>query len=255
MPTPRTSSIRPGVPHRSRCPHFALWLLIAVTPLALSTRPAHAQADSASSLSPAQRRALLLAPTRAFWKAKAPDTVALDVETSRGTFTIELIREWAPNGVDRFYNLARAGFFDDSRFYRVLPFYIAQFGHPASPAIGATWRDRKLRPDSVRTSNERGTLTYAQFTPRDRATTLFINLRDNVNLDTLGFAPIGRVIEGIEVADSLYGGYGEIPASPAPMGNPRRFYGESNRFLDKEYPKLDRILSITVRSSSSARRP
>ncbi len=221
--------------------------LLALAPLAFIALPASAQSGAASSLSPAQRRALLLDPTRSFWRTKAPDTVTVDMTTSRGLIAIELIRAWAPNGVDRFYNLARAGFFDDSRFYRVLPYYIAQFGHPGSPAIGAAWRERKLRPDSVRSSNERGTLTYAQFTPRDRATTLFINLRDNVNLDTLGFAPIGRVVEGMEFADSLYGGYGEIPASPAPMGNPRRFYGESNRFLDKEYPKLDRILSITVR--------
>ena len=174
------------------------------------------------------------------------------METSRGTMTIELIREWAPNGVDRFYNLARAGFFDDSRFYRVLPFYIAQFGHPASPSVGATWRERKIRPDSVRSSNVRGTITYAQFTPRDRSTTLFINLNENVSLDSSGFAPIGRVIAGMESADSLYSGYGEIPASPAPMGNPRRFYGESNRFLDKTYPKLDRIISVRVRADSAA---
>lgn len=247
MTTPNSPRARERAPRRHAIRRRALPLLVAVAPLALPVQRASAQADSVASLSPAQRRALLLAPTRAFWKATAPDTVALDVATSRGTFTIELIRAWAPIGVDRFYNLARAGFFDDSRFYRVLPFYIAQFGHPASPAIGATWRERKLRPDSVRSSNERGTLTYAQFTPRDRATTLFINLRDNINLDTLGFAPIGRVIAGLEVADGLYGGYGEIPASPAPMGNPRRFYGESNRFLDKAYPKLDRIVSITVR--------
>lgn len=187
-------------------------------------------------------------PTRPFWKTRAPDTVALDMETSRGTITIELIREWAPNGVDRFYNLARAGFFDDSRFYRVLMFYIAQFGHPASPAVGAVWRERKLRPDSVRTSNVRGTVTYAQFTPRDRSTTLFINLNDNLSLDSLGFAPIGRVVAGMEAADGLYSGYGELPTSPAPVGNPRRFYGESNKFLDKEYPELDRILAIRVRA-------
>jgi cyclophilin family peptidyl-prolyl cis-trans isomerase len=104
----------------------------------------------------------------------------------------------------------------------------------------------------VRTTNDRGTLTYAQFTPRDRATTLFINLRYNPSLDTLGFAPIGRVIAGMGVADSLYSGYGEIPASPAPLGNPRRFYGESNRFLDKEYPKLDRIVAIRLRAPGAA---
>jgi len=224
---------------------LALGALLSATPW--SSR-AGAQAAGEVPRSAAQRRALLLAPTRSFWRAAAPDTVLVDVETSRGTITLELIRAWAPNGVDRFYNLARAGFFDDSRFYRVLPFYIAQFGHPGSPAVGATWRDRKLRPDSVRTTNDRGTLTYAQFTPRDRATTLFINLRYNPSLDTLGFAPIGRVIEGMGVADSLYSGYGEIPASPAPLGNPRRFYGESNRFLDKEYPRLDRIVAMRIRA-------
>lgn len=224
------------------------WTLLATCSALVLSQPASAQTDTtAATLTPAQRRARLLSPAHAFWKTTAPDTSSFLVETSQGSFTLDLIRAWAPHGVDRFYNLARAGFFDDARFYRVLPFYIAQFGLPASPAVGATWRERKLRPDSVRSSNVRGTLTYAQFTRRDRATTLFFNLRDNLNLDTLGFAPIGRVVEGMEVADALYSGYGEIPASPAPLGNPRRFYAESNRFLDKEYPKLDRIVSITLR--------
>lgn len=231
---------------------LARLVVVALGTVGLAALPLAAQATSDVPRTAAGRRALLLAPTRPFWRTQAPDTVVIDVETSRGTISIELIRAWAPNGVDRFYNLARAGFFDDSRFYRVLPFYIAQFGHPGSPAVGATWRDRKIRPDSVRTTNDRGTLTYAQFTPRDRATTLFINLRYNPSLDTLGFAPIGRVIDGLPVADSLYSGYGEIPASPAPMGNPRRFYGESNRFLDQAYPKLDRIIAMRVRAPGGA---
>jgi peptidyl-prolyl cis-trans isomerase A (cyclophilin A) len=230
-------------------PSFVVALFVAAAVAAVTILPnrAVAQDRPVTPTTPAQRRALLLDPTRPFWRTKAPDTVVVDMETSRGTITIELMREWAPNGVDRFYNLARAGFFDDSRFYRVLPFYIAQFGHPASPAVGAAWRERKIRPDSVRTSNVRGTLTFAQFNPRDRAHTLFLNLNDNVALDSLGFAPIGRVIEGMENADGIYAGYGEIPVSPAPIGNPRRFYGESNRFLDKEYPELDRIVAVRVR--------
>lgn len=231
--------------HRSGARHRRL-LVGTLAVLALYSSDISAQSTDAP-LTAAQRRALLLAPARAFWRTQAPDTVIVDIETSRGNIVLELLREWAPNGVDRFYNLARAGFFDDSRFYRVLPFYIAQFGHPGSPAIGATWRDRKIRPDSVRTTNDRGTLTYAQFTPRDRATTLFFNLRYNPSLDTLGFAPIGRIVEGMSIADSLYAGYGEIPASPAPMGNPRRFYGESNRYLDQAFPKLDRIVTMKVR--------
>lgn len=228
--------------------------LAVCTALVLTAQAGWAQETPQPSLSPAQRRALLMDPSRPFWKAQAPDTVTLDMETSRGTIAIELIRAWAPNGVDRFYNLARAGFFDDSRFYRVIMFYIAQFGHPASPAVGAVWRERKLRPDSVRASNVRGTVTYAQFTPKDRTTTLFINLNDNASLDSLGFAPVGRVVAGMDVADGLYSGYGELPASPAPMGNPRRFYGESNRFLDKEYPELDRIIAVRVRQPGGERR-
>lgn len=186
-------------------------------------------------------------PARPFWKTKAPDTVTVDVETSKGTMTVELLREWSPAGVDRFYNLARAGFYDDTRFYRVLPYYIAQFGMAASPAVDGVWRARKIRADTAVAKNERGTLTYAQHNPRERSTTLFFNLRDNPNLDSLHFTPIGRITAGMEVADSLYGGYADIPTSPAPIGNPRRFYAESNRFLDKEYPKMDRIISIKMR--------
>lgn len=240
---------------------FAVWCSAApeawaqssgTTPPTAKVPPAAAAPSrDAGPSTAAERRALLLAPARPFWRTRAPDTAVVEMETSKGTIVLELIREWAPAGVDRFYNLARAGFFDDTRFYRVLPFYIAQFGHPASPAVGAIWRERKLRPDSVRTSNVRGTLTYAQFNPRDRSTTLFINLNDNVSLDSLGFAPIGRVVQGMEAADQIYSGYGELPSSPSPMGNPRRFYGESNRFLDKEYPQLDRILSIRVRTDST----
>lgn len=227
---------------------FARCTALLVAVLLVWTYPASAQGDSTPPpLTAAQRRVRLTNPAHPFWKAQAPDTAIFDVETSRGTFTLQLVREWAPSGVDRFYNLARAGFFDDTRFYRVLPFYIAQFGLASSPAVDAIWRDRKIRRDSVRASNVRGALTFAQHTPRDRSSTLFFNLRDNPTLDSLGFTPIGRVIEGMEVVDSVYSGYGELPSSPSPKGNPRRFYGESNRYLDKAYPKLDRIVAIRVR--------
>ncbi len=206
-----------------------------------------AQGDSVPALTPAQRRARLANPAHPFWKTQAPDSARFEVETSRGTMILQLVRAWAPAGVDRFYNLARAGFFDDTRFYRVLPFYIAQFGLASSPATDAIWRERKLRRDSVAASNVRGALSFAQNTPRDRSSTLFFNLRDNPTLDSLGFAPIGQVIEGMEVADSIYSGYGELPSSPAPMGNPRRFYAETNRYLDKAYPKLDRIIAIRLK--------
>jgi len=195
---------------------------------------------------PAQRRALLLAPTHSFWSTRAPDTVTADIETSRGTITIELLREWAPRGVDRFYNLARAGYFDDSRFYRVVYGFVAQFGIAGDPAIARLWSQQKLRPDSARVPNARGTITYAQFKRTDRTTNLFINLHDNPSLDSLGFAPIGRVVQGMEVADSLYSGYGELTMADPPLGDGKRLYRESNKYMDAEYPKLDRIRKVTI---------
>lgn len=223
--------------------------MVLATP---GTSAAQARPNAASQVptTPAQRRALLLAPTRAFWSARAPDTVTADIETSRGTITLELVREWAPNGVDRFYNLARAGYYDDSRFYRVVYGFVAQFGIAGDPVIARLWNQRKVRADSVRSPNVRGAISYAQYKPTERTTNLFINLRDNPKLDTLGFAPIGRVVQGMDVADSLFARYAELPMSNPPMGDAKRLYRESNKYMDAEYPKMDRILKITIRPPS-----
>jgi peptidyl-prolyl cis-trans isomerase A (cyclophilin A) len=237
-------------------------LLLAATFMAVATQAMSAQSRgrgvSTATQTPqtaAQRRALLLDPTRPFWSAHAPETFTADVETSRGTVTIEFVRAWAPVGVDHFYNLARAGFFDDSRFFRVLYGFVAQFGIAGDPAVGRVWGNRTIPADSVRQHNVRGTLAYGQNKPSDRATNVFINLSDNPSLDTLRFAPIGHVVSGMEVADSLYAGYGEFPTSDAPLGNPKRLYAEANKFLDEKYPKLDRIVKITIRPDTSARAP
>jgi peptidyl-prolyl cis-trans isomerase A (cyclophilin A) len=227
-------------------------LFLALLTLA-AAQSSHAQARGAAKqpvaapTTAAQRRAILSDPSHRFWSSRAPDTVTADMETSRGTITFELIRAWAPVGVDHFYNLARAGFYDDTRFFRVLFGFVAQFGIAKDPTIATLWARKTLRADSVRTSNMRGTLTYAQFTPKDRTTSVFINLRDNPNLDTLGFAPIGRVVQGMDVADSLYFAYGELPISDPPLGDSKRLYSESNKYMDAKYPKMDRILRITVR--------
>jgi len=215
------------------------------------TYPAPAQAVSrspqAAPLTPAQRQAMLRAPSNTFWSTRAPDTVTADIQTSRGTITVELPRDWAPHGVDRFYNLARAGYFDDSRFYRVVYAFVAQFGIAGDPTIARLWSQQKLRPDSARTPNARGTIAYAQTKPTDRTTNLFINLADNKSLDSLGFVPIGRVVQGMEVADSLYSRYGEMTMADPPFGDGKRLYRESNKYMDAEYPKLDRILKVTIR--------
>jgi cyclophilin family peptidyl-prolyl cis-trans isomerase len=199
----------------------------------------------AAPLDPARRRAALFAPLDPFWATPAPDTAVVDIETTRGTITVVLRRRWAPHGVDRAYNLARAGYFDDSRFYRVVDGFVAQFGLPADPTVASLWSQQTLPPDVRRVSNARGTVSFAQFKPDDRTTNLFINLRDNARLDALGFAPVGRVVKGMAVADRLYAGYGERPMAPA---NTKRLYGEANTFLDAKYPKLDRIRKVTIRA-------
>jgi peptidyl-prolyl cis-trans isomerase A (cyclophilin A) len=156
-----------------------------------------------------------------------------------------LRRAWAPHGVDRAYNLARAGYFDDSRFYRVVDGFVAQFGLAGEPGVARRWSQEPLPRDPRRASNVRGTVTYAQFKPDDRTTTLFINLRDNARLDALGFAPIGRVVKGMAVADRLYAGYGERPMA---ADNTTQLYAAPNAFFDAKYPKLDRIRKVTVRT-------
>ena len=195
----------------------------------------------------ATRTAPLRDPSNAFWKTHAPETFTADMETSRGMITMEFTRAWAPNGVDHFYNLARAGYYDNSRFFRVVYGFIAQFGIAADPAAANLWGSQTIPADSVREHNVRGTISYAQFKPTDRTSNVFINLRDNPNLDTLGFAPIGRVMQGMEVADSLFANYGELPSSDPPLGDPKRLYAETNKYLDEKYPKLDRIIKITIR--------
>ena len=201
----------------------------------------------AQAATPAQRKAALRDPASAFWKVRAPDTVTVDVETSKGTFAIELLRAWAPRGVDRFYNLVRAGYYDDSRFYRVVGGFVAQFGLAGDPAIARAWNRRTIPADPARERNARGTVSFAQFKPTDRTTNLFINLRDNPELDTLKFAPVGRVVQGMGVVDSLETMYGEFPSADEPFGNPKRLYAESNRYLDEKFPKLDRIVRVTIR--------
>ena len=223
-------------------------LLLVARPSFAQSKTAPAKgAPSAAPKTAAQRKATLLDPSLPFWKTRAPATFVADVETSKGKIAIEFTREWAPVGVDHIYNLVRAGYFDDSRMYRVVAAFVAQFGLAGDPEIANLWGSRMLKADPVRESNVRGTLSYAQFKPTDRTTNVFINLRDNLNLDTLGFTPIGKVIEGMEVADSLYSGYSDMPISEPPFGDVKRMYREANRYLDTTYPKLDRIIRVRIR--------
>ena len=176
---------------------------------------------------------------------RAPDTFRVSFETSKGRFVVEAVRAWAPVGVDRFHHLVSLGYYDGTKFFRVLPGFVAQFGMHGDPAVNAAWRERTLPDDSVRTSNAMGTVTFAMGGPQSRTTQLFINTRDNARLDAMGFAPIGRVVDGMHVVTSLYAGYGEGP--PNGGGPSQELIGEQgNKYLNRSFPALDSIIRARI---------
>jgi peptidyl-prolyl cis-trans isomerase A (cyclophilin A) len=163
-----------------------------------------------------------------------PDSFRVAFETSRGRFVIQVNRAWAPLGADRFHALVEQKFFDQTRFFRVVPGFVAQFGLAPDPKGNEAWDNKPIGDDSVRQSNTRGALTFASMGPETRTHQLFINLADNARLDAMGFAPIGRVVEGLGVVDSLYAGYGESP-------DQQYIQTLGNSYLDRMFPKLDYI--------------
>lgn len=187
----------------------------------------------------------LLTPHPDSLSQPAPDSFRVVFETSKGRFVIQAHRAWAPRGVDRFYYLARHNYYEGAKFFRNLPDFMAQFGMHADPAVNAVWDELRLPDDSVTQRNLRGYVSYAMGGPNSRSTQLFINKRDNSRLDAMGFAPIGVVVEGMSVVDSLFTGYGEGP----PYGNgpdQSRIMTEGNRYLERFFPRLDSIVRIRV---------
>src|SRR6185503_5259027 len=140
---------------------------------------------------------------------QAPATYKANFVTTQGTFVITVTRSWAPIGADRFYNLVKNGYFDDIRFFRVVPGFMAQFGIHGTPAVSAAWQGARLKDDPVTKSNTRGMVTFATAGPNTRTTQLFINFGNNAGLDKQGFAPFGEVTKGMDVVDKIYNGYGE----------------------------------------------
>jgi peptidyl-prolyl cis-trans isomerase A (cyclophilin A) len=176
---------------------------------------------------------------------QAPERFRANFDTSKGTFVIEVHRDWAPIGADRFYNLVKNGFFDEVRFFRVLDGFMAQFGIHGNPAVQSAWRNANLKDDPVKQSNKRGYVTFATAGPNTRTTQLFINYADNASLDKQGFAPFGEVVSGMGVVDKLYNGYGEgAPRGKGP--DQGRLQSEGNAYLSKEYPRLDYIKAATI---------
>jgi cyclophilin family peptidyl-prolyl cis-trans isomerase len=185
-------------------------------------------------------------PRHKLWSRRAPGVFRVKIETSKGSFVIEARRAWAPIGCDRFFNLVRTGFFDDSRFFRVRAGSFTQFGIPGDPVIAAVSRDQQIPDDPVRQSNTRGTIAYAMTGPGTRTTQLYINLSENSHLDKEGFSPIGKVVEGLEVADRIYSAYGEDAGGGMRGGKQGRIFAGGNAYLDRAFQNLDKLIRATI---------
>ena len=175
-------------------------------------------------------------------KEQAPAVFKASFDTTAGTFVIEVHRDWSPNGADRFYNLVKSGFFDDVRFFRVIPGFMVQFGMHGDPAVHAAWSRARIQDDPVKQSNKRGYITFAKpGAPNARTTQVFINFADNANLDSQGFAPFGQVISGMTVVDKINAKYGAAPGND--QGN---IASGGNAYFDKTYPGLTYIKTATI---------
>lgn len=177
---------------------------------------------------------------------QAPEVFLVTFDTTRGPIQVEVHRAWSPSGADRLYNLVKIGFFNDVAFFRVISGFMAQFGIHGDPDISKHWSDANIADDPVMQSNKRGFLTYAMSgAPNSRSTQFFINYKDNVRLDSMGFAPIGQVISGMEVVDALYSGYGEgAPEGSGP--DQMQVQMQGNIYLKSQFPKLDYIRSAAI---------
>jgi peptidyl-prolyl cis-trans isomerase A (cyclophilin A) len=210
-------------------------------PKAAAKRPATAAQSSAAN--------------PALLKAKAPDVFKAQFTTTKGEVVIEVHRDWAPFGADRFYNLVKSGFFTDVYFFRVHPKFMVQFGISGTPKIASAWAKASIRDDAQKESNKRGTITFAMGGPNTRTTQLFINFADNTFLDTQNFPPFGTVTSGMDVVDQIYSGYGEIPDMGGTGPSPSKIESEGNAYLLKSFPQLDKINSAKILPAEGAAAP
>ncbi len=198
-------------------------------------------------------RMSLMKPDDAAFTRTAPDSFDVEMMTTKGPLTIRVRRDWSPNGADRFFALTRAGFFTDVAFHRTINKFVAQFGISGDTAISRAWRSHSIPDDAVKTSNVRGTLTYARGGPNSRSTQLYFNLVDNARLDTLngfGFPPIGRIIEGLSVLDSLNWEYSGTRGGQTFPGPSQDSVGRlGNEYLRRAFPRIDYIKTARVTKS------
>jgi peptidyl-prolyl cis-trans isomerase A (cyclophilin A) len=230
--------------HLKSCALTATALLLSIPTAAQTPTPAaKPKSTTTTAAKPAATATYdraLLKPT--LLKDKAPETYQVKFDTTRGEFTITVTRAWSPLGADRFYTLVKHHYFDNARFFRVLPNFVVQFGLSANPAVNAAWEKATIKDDPRNQSNKPGTLVFATAGPNTRTTQLFINLKDNgSNLDSQGFTPFGQVDgSGMKVVEMLYDQYGES----AGMDQENISKG-GEKFIATHWPKLDTIKSAT----------
>jgi peptidyl-prolyl cis-trans isomerase A (cyclophilin A) len=178
-------------------------------------------------------------------KEQAPPVYKAKFDTTKGAFVVEVHRDWAPNGADRFYNLVKNGFYNNVRFFRVISGFMVQFGISGDPKLSAPWREARIPDDPVKQSNKRGMITYAMAGPNTRTSQVFINFADNANLDQSGFSPFGRIASGMDVVDKLNAEYGE--GAPRGRGPDQgRLQMEGNTYLNKEFSRMDYVKKATI---------
>lgn len=188
----------------------------------------------------------------AMLKEQAPETFQVKFETTRGDFTMDVTRAWAPIGVDRFYNLVKHHFYDNMVVFRAVPGFVVQFGISSYPPVSAAWENANIKDDPVVQSNKRGYVTYAKTSqPNSRSTQIFISFKDNSFLDSTGFAPFATVdAAGMKVVEMLYDQYGDQPT-----GEQDQISRLGKAYLDSKYPKLDVIKHATIVGAAAASGP
>ena len=177
----------------------------------------------------------------------APRDYRVRLETTKGAIVIAVHRDWAPHGADRLYELVTSGYFDDSRFFRVVQAQWAQFGINRDPKVATEWRARTIPDDERKQSNTRGRVAFAFAVPNGRTTQIYIALKDLSDpQDAQGFAPFGEVVEGMDVADALNSEYGETAGGGIRAGRQQPLFDGGNAYLDREYPRLDRLIRAAI---------
>jgi peptidyl-prolyl cis-trans isomerase A (cyclophilin A) len=187
-----------------------------------------------------------------FGQHTAPTVFRVKFETTAGNFIIEAHREWSPHGTDRFYDLVRTKYYDDSRFFRVVPGHWVQFGINGDPKIAQQQRPVTIPDDTLKQHNTLGYVAFSNTGPNTRSTQVYINLGDNTARNDIeaGFAPFGQVVEGMDVVEKLYGGYGEHSGGGMRAGHQDEMFSGGNAYLDREFPKLDKLIRVTIVKSN-----